>query len=152
IPFVGERTATILAETFGGMDLIASASQEELQSAEEVGEKVAHAIHTFFREPINKELVERLRAERLQFTHAITKREGGVFEGKVFVLTGTLPTLGRNDAKALITEAGGKVTGSVSKKTDFVVAGEDAGSKLDKARSLGVEVIDEARLKEMLGG
>jgi DNA ligase (NAD+) len=124
---------------------------EELQKAEEVGPKVAHSIHQFFAEPRNRELVERLRDAGLQFTHQRIVKQGGAVEGYVFVLTGTLPKLTRDEAKARIESAGGKVTGSVSKKTDFVVAGEEAGSKLDKARALGIPVLDEAGLLEKLG-
>ncbi len=152
IPFVGERTATILAETFGDLDRIARASIEELQTAEEVGPKVAHSIYTYFREPRNKELVERLRAEGLQFRHELPRRKGGPLEGLTFVLTGALPTLTRQQATELIEAAGGKVTGSVSRKTDYVVAGEEAGSKLAKARELGIRIIGEAELKELAGG
>jgi DNA ligase (NAD+) len=151
IPFVGERTAQILAGTFGSLDVIAGADMEELQKAEEVGPKVAHSIHQFFAEPRNRELVERLRDAGLQFTHQRIVKQGGAVEGYVFVLTGTLPKLTRDEAKARIESAGGKVTGSVSKKTDFVVAGEEAGSKLDKARALGIPVLDEAGLLEKLG-
>jgi DNA ligase (NAD+) len=151
IPFVGERTAQFLAEEFGDLDKIATASEEELQQAGEVGPKVSQSIRRFFGEPRNRELVERLRKERFDFTYAVKKKSGGVLAGKTFVLTGTLPTLTREDAKSKIEAAGGKVTGSVSKKTDYVVAGEEAGSKLDKARELGVEVIDEKRLLEMAG-
>jgi DNA ligase (NAD+) len=151
IPFVGERTAQILADTFGDMDEILKADEATLQTAEEVGPKVSHSIASFFREERNRDLVERLRAAGLTFTHQRKQREGGALQGRVFVLTGTLPGLSREEAKARIEEAGGKVTGSVSKKTNFVVAGEDAGSKLDKARELGIEVIDEAKLLEMLG-
>lgn len=151
IPFVGERTAQFLAEEFGDLDKIAAADEDELQKAEEVGPKVAHSIRKFFHEKRNRELVERLRAEGFDFTYAAEKKSGGPLAGKIFVLTGTLPTLTREDAKARIESAGGKVTGSVSRKTDFVVAGEDAGSKLDKARDLGIQVIDEKRLLEMAG-
>ncbi len=151
IPFVGERTAAILAATFGSMEEIMAADQETLESAEEVGPKVAHSICTFFREPRNRELVERLRKEGLVFTHEKAVREGGPLEGKTFVLTGTLPTLKRSEAKALIERSGGKISGSVSKKTDYVVAGAEAGSKLDKAESLGLEIIDEEKLKELAG-
>ncbi len=151
IPFVGERTAQILADTFGGVDVIASAGLDQLQKADEVGPKVAHSIAQFFAEPRNRELVERLREAGLQFTQEIVVKPAGPFDGLTFVLTGTLPTLTRDQAKARIEAAGGKVTGSVSRKTDFVVAGEDAGSKLDKARALGVAVLDEARLLEKLG-
>ena len=151
IPFVGERTGQFLAESFGDLDKIAAATEEELQQADEVGPKVAQSIRRFFDEKRNQELVERLRDEKFDFMHEVKKRKGGALEGKVFVLTGTLPNLTREDAKARIEAAGGKVTGSVSKKTDYVVAGEDAGSKLDKAQALGVEVIDEQRLLEMTG-
>ena len=153
IPFVGERTAQILAETFGSVDAIAAADMKLLQTAEEVGPKVAHSIRQFFDEPRNQQLVEQLRAAGLKFEHQIkVKDKGGPLAGLTFVLTGTLPTLTREDAKARIEAAGGKVTGSVSKKTDFVVAGEEAGSKLDKANALGVAVIDERQLLEKLGG
>jgi len=149
IPFVGERTAQILAETFGSLDAIAEADLDRLQAAEEVGPKVADSIHHFFREPHNRELVERLRNAGLTFTHE-QKRRTGALTGKTFVLTGTLPNLSREDAKARIEAAGGKVSGSVSKKTHFVVAGEEAGSKLAKAQELGVPVIDEGALLDML--
>jgi DNA ligase (NAD+) len=151
IPFVGERTGVLLAEAFGSLDTMAAATVEELQKAEEVGPKVAASIQRFFSESHNHELVERLRTAGLVFTHERKVREGGPLEGKTFVLTGTLPNLSREEAKARIEAAGGKVTGSVSKKTDYVVAGEDAGSKLDKAQSLGIAVVDEAALIGMLG-
>ena len=151
IPFVGERTAVILADTFGSLDEIAGAGMEKLQEAEEVGPKVAHSIRRFFDEPRNRELVERLRHAGLTFTHQKKQRHVGLLEGLVFVLTGTMPIWSREEAKNKIESAGGKVTGSVSKKTNYVVAGADAGSKLDKAVLLEVPVIDEAGLKEMLG-
>lgn len=150
IPFVGERTAQILAETFGSMDAIAQAEEEVLQQAEEVGPKVSESIRRFFHEPRNRELVERLRAAGLTFVHAMREKTGGALMGKTFVITGTLPNLAREEAKARIESAGGKVTGSVSKKTDYVLAGADPGSKLDKANQLGVPVIGEADLLAML--
>jgi DNA ligase (NAD+) len=151
IPFVGERTAQILAETFGSLDEIASADPEKLQEADEVGPKVAASIHDFFAEERNRALVEDLRQAGLTFTHEVRrKREKGPLDGKTFVITGTLPTLKREEAKERVEAAGGKVTGSVSKKTDYLVAGEEAGSKLDKARSLEVPVIDEAALLALL--
>ncbi|HTB17918.1 MAG TPA: NAD-dependent DNA ligase LigA, partial [Bryobacteraceae bacterium] len=150
IPFVGERTAQILAETFGSLDAIAAADEETLQQAEEVGPKVSQSIRQFFHEPRNRELMERLRQAGLTFEHAIKEKVVGKLAGKVFVLTGTLPNLTREDAKQRIEAAGGKVTGSVSKKTDYVVAGEDPGSKLDKANSLGVAVIGEPELLALL--
>jgi DNA ligase (NAD+) len=150
IPFVGERTATILAETFGSLDEIANAGMEDLQAAEEVGPKVAQSIRQFFDEPRNRQLIERLRAHGLQFTQEKKAKAGGVLAGKTLVITGTLPSLSREEAKALIEAAGGKATDSVSKKTSYLVAGEAAGSKLDKARKLGIPVIDEAKLREMV--
>lgn len=150
IRFVGERTALFLAEAFGSMAAVAGASLDELQLAEEVGPKVAESVFQFFREPRNQELVERLRAAGLQFTYASTRPKGGPFEGKTFVLTGTLAHLTRDDAKRLIEAAGGKVIGSVSKKTNYVVAGEDPGSKLAKARELGVLVVDEKQFLELI--
>ena len=150
IPFVGERTAQILAETFGSLDAMIEADEETLQWAEEVGPKVSQSIQKFFHERHNRELVERLRKAGLTFEHAIRKKSGGPLAGKTFVLTGTLPNIARDEAKARIESAGGKVTGSVSKKTDYLVAGADPGSKLDKANSLGVPVISEPELLEML--
>jgi DNA ligase (NAD+) len=150
IRFVGERTAELLAETFGSLDAIAAAGQDELTAAPEVGPKVAESIHRFFREPRNQALVERLREAGLKFEHKVTRKKGGPLEGLTFVLTGTLPSMTREEAKARIEAAGGKVTGSVSQKTSYVVAGEEAGSKLDKARTLNIPVIDQARLLELL--
>ncbi len=151
IPFVGERTAQFLSEEFGDLDKIAAASEDELQKAEEVGPKVAKSIHGFFKESQNRALIERLRQEGFVFTYEKKRKSGGSLAGLTFVLTGTLPTLSREEAKSKIESAGGKVAGSVSRKTDFVVAGEEAGSKLDKARELGIKVIDEAALIEMIG-
>ena len=151
IPFVGERTAQFLAEQFGDLDKIAAADEDELQKAEEVGPKVSHSIHQFFHEKHNQALVKRLHEAGFSFTHAVKKRAGGPLAGMTLVLTGTLPNLTRDDAKQRIEAAGGKVAGSVSKKTSYVVAGEEAGSKLDKARELGVAVIDEAGLLAMIG-
>jgi DNA ligase (NAD+) len=151
IPFVGERTAQILAETFGSLDAIMNADEETLQQAEEVGPKVSESIHRFFHEQRNKKLVEELRKAGLTFEHVIRKKTGGALAGKTLVLTGTLPSLAREEAKARIESAGGKVSGSVSKKTDYVVAGADPGSKLEKAQQLGVAVIDEAGLLALLG-
>jgi DNA ligase (NAD+) len=150
IPFVGERTAQILADTFGSLDAIAEADEETLQQAEEVGPKVSESIRQFFHERRNRELMERLREAGLTFTHAVRKKKAGALTDKIFVLTGTLPNLAREEAKSRIEAAGGKVTGSVSKKTDYVVAGADAGSKLTKANELGVPVISEQDLVAML--
>jgi len=150
IRFVGERTAQLLAEEFGSMDALMSASQEELERVNEVGPRVSQAIREFFDEEKNRQLIEHLRDAGLTFT-AEKRKKSSQLEGLTFVLTGTLPNLSREDAKAKIETAGGRVSGSVSKKTSYVVAGEDAGSKLDKAQELKVPVIDEAKLLELLG-
>jgi DNA ligase (NAD+) len=125
-----------------------NAGFDELQQVNEVGPRVAEAITEYFSEPRNRELVERLRKAGLQF-RGQKKQRGTKLAGKTFVLTGTLPNLSREDAKKLIENEGGKVSGSVSKKTDYVVAGADAGSKLDKARDLKIAVIDEDGLREL---
>ncbi|HTZ57717.1 MAG TPA: NAD-dependent DNA ligase LigA [Acidobacteriaceae bacterium] len=150
IRFVGERTAQLLAEAFGSMDALMQASVEELESVQEVGPRVAEAIQEFFAEQKNRQLVENLRKAGLTFT-AEKKRKSSQLEGLTFVLTGTMADLTREEAKARIEAAGGRVSGSVSRKTSYVVAGEDAGSKLDKARELKVPVIEQAQLLEMLG-
>jgi DNA ligase (NAD+) len=150
VPFVGERTAQILADTFGSIDAIMEADDETLQQAEEVGPKVSHSIRKFFHEPRNRELVKRLREAGLTFNQELRKKSSGALSGKTFVLTGTLPNLTREEAAGKIESAGGKVTGSVSKKTDYVVAGSEAGSKLTKAQELGIPVLSEADLVRML--
>ncbi len=149
IPFVGERTAQLLAEAFGSMDALMEASGEELESVNEVGPKVSEAIRDYFAEPRNRELVEHLRAAGLKFT-AEKKKKSSELEGMTFVLTGTLPTMTREEAKERIEAAGGRVSGSVSKKTSYVVAGDDAGSKLEKAQQLKVAILSEAELLSML--
>ena len=150
IRMVGERTAQFLAEHFGSMDALMNASQVELESVNEVGPRIAESIREFFDEPRNRDLVKRLRDSGLTFTGK--KRERGThLAGKTFVLTGTLLKYSRDEAKKLIEDAGGRVSGSVSKKTDYVVAGSDAGSKLDKAKELGVPVIEEKEMERLLG-
>ncbi len=132
------------------MDALMNASLEELERVNEVGPRVSQAIREFFDEPRNRDLVERLRAAGLTFT-AEKKKRSTQLEGLTFVLTGTLPNLSREDAKSKIEAAGGRVSGSVSKKTNYVVAGEEAGSKLDKAQSLSVPILDEDGLLKLLG-
>jgi DNA ligase (NAD+) len=150
IRFVGERTAQFLAEHFGSMDALMNASEEELQQVNEVGPRIAKSIAEFFQEPKNRELVEQLRQAGLTLK-GNKKQRGTQLAGKTFVLTGTMPRYSRDQAKKLIEDAGGRVSGSVSKKTDYVVAGEDAGSKLEKAKELGVAVIDEKKMEALLG-
>jgi len=150
IRMVGERTAQFLAEHFGSMDALMNAGEEELQEVNEVGPRIAQSIVEFFQEPKNRALVEQLREAGLTLTGK-KKERGTALAGKTFVLTGTLPHLTRDEAKKMIEDAGGRVSGSVSKKTDFVVAGDEAGSKLDKAKELGVKVIGEKEMQELLG-
>jgi DNA ligase (NAD+) len=151
IRFVGERTAQLLAEEFGTIDEIIKATQDELARVNEVGPRVSQAIREFLGEEKNRELIEQLRAAGLVLTAARRERSAEL-TGLTFVITGTLPTLTREEAKEKIENAGGKVSGSVSKKTSYVVAGAEAGSKLDKAQQLGVPVLDEAELLRMLSG
>ncbi len=149
IRFVGERTAQFLAEHFGSIEALERASQEELQDVNEVGPRIAESIVEFFSIAANRKLVERLREAGLTLTGQ-KKQRGTKLAGKTFVLTGTLAHFTRDEAKKMIEDAGGKVTGSVSKKTDYVVAGADAGSKLDKAKELGVAVIDEKEMEKFV--
>jgi DNA ligase (NAD+) len=149
IRMVGERTAQFLAEHFGSMDELASASVEELQNVGEVGPKIAESIAEFFSVTANKDLIDRLRKAKLTFSGE-KKERGTKLAGKTFVLTGTLANYTRDEAKKMIEDAGGRVSGSVSKKTDYVIAGSDAGSKLDKAKELGVAVVDEKELTKLL--
>jgi DNA ligase (NAD+) len=151
IRFVGERTAQFLAEHFGDISALEKAGEEELQQVEEVGPRIAKSIVEFFAEPKNRELVEELRAAGLKLKGK-KKERGTKLAGKTFVLTGTLANHTRDEAKKLIEDAGGKVAGSVSKKTDYVVAGTEAGSKLDKAKELGVTVLDEKGMQDLLSG
>ncbi|MDM0071346.1 NAD-dependent DNA ligase LigA [Variovorax sp. J31P207] len=151
IRHVGESTAKDLAKHFGKLDAIMDASEEQLLEVNDVGPVVATSLRTFFDQPHNREVVEQLRACGVHWEESEpAARAPRPLAGKTFVITGTLPTLGRDEAKDKLEEAGAKVAGSVSKKTDYVVAGAEAGSKLDKARDLGVTVIDEAQMLEIL--
>jgi DNA ligase (NAD+) len=148
---VGESTARDLARHFGTLDAVMAATPGQLLQVPDVGPVVAQSIHDFFAEPHNRAVVEQLRAEGVSWPEGAPAPAALLpLAGKTFVLTGTLPALSRDQAKALLEAAGAKVSGSVSKKTDYVVAGEEAGSKLAKAQTLGVPVIDEARLRELL--
>ncbi len=150
IRHVGERTAQTLADHFSSIDAIQKASVEELQEVEDVGPSVAQSVRDFFQEPRNQNLLEQLRTAGLQFSQKPKARQSGPLDGLAFVLTGALPTLSREEASRLIAANGGRVVSSVSKKTSYVVAGENPGSKLDKAAKLGVPVIDEAGLQRLL--
>ena len=151
IRHVGEATAKDLARHFGRLDDVMNATQEALLAVRDVGPAVASSIQTFFSQPHNREMVQALRAAGVQWQEgAPAPTPTGELAGKTVVLTGTLPTLSRDEAKDLLEAAGAKVAGSVSKKTDFVVAGAEAGSKLEKAQALGVRVLDEAAMLALL--
>ena len=153
IRHVGEATAKELARHFGSLDAIMAATEEQLIGVSDVGPIVAKSLRTFFDQEHNREVVEQLRACGLTWVEGEpAARAPQPLTGKTFVITGTLPTLGRDEAKELLEAAGAKVAGSVSKKTSYVVAGAEAGTKLDKARELGVPVIDENAMKELLNG
>jgi DNA ligase (NAD+) len=147
---VGEVTAKDLARHFGTLDRLLEAGAEELQEAPDVGPIVAESIARFFRERHNRQVIDELRAAGVRWREEAPKAARGPFAGKIVVLTGTLAAMTRDEALERIEARGGRVTGSVSKKTDFVVAGEEAGSKLDKARALGVTVLDEAQFLALL--
>ena len=152
IRHVGERSAKLLSDHFENIDALENASEDDINSVYEIGPTIAKSVTDFFRAKENKKLVERLRKAglRLEIEKKDPSKINKNFEGKTFVLTGTLENLKRDDAKKLIEEAGGKVSGSVSKKTDYVLAGSEAGSKLDKANALGVKVIDEKEFQKMM--
>jgi DNA ligase (NAD+) len=144
---VGKTVAQLLARRFGSMDRLAAATEESINAVPGIGAAIAAAVVAFFAEHRNQSLIRRLHDAGLTMVEPHAVVEGGQLSGKTYVLTGTLPSLSRPEATALIERAGGRVAGSVSKKTDAVVAGADAGSKLEKARSLGVEVISEEELR-----
>jgi DNA ligase (NAD+) len=148
---VGEATAKDLAQHFSSLDKLIAATQDDLQLVRDVGPIVAQSITQFFAEPHNLEVVKKLRAAGVNWPESTGMQQtAGILAGKTLVLTGTLPTLTRDAAKEKIEAAGGKVAGSVSKKTDYVVAGEEAGSKLVKAQELGVAILDEAGFLALL--
>jgi DNA ligase (NAD+) len=151
IRHVGESTARDLARHFGSLDAIMDAGVDQLLEVPDVGPVVAESIHTFFQQPHNREVVEQLRACGVAWPEGAPEaRAPKPLAGKTIVLTGTLPTLSRDEAKDLLEAAGAKVAGSVSRKTDYVIAGAEAGSKLDKAQALGVTVLDEEGLRALL--
>ena len=147
---VGEKAARSLAEAFPDIELLFSASEEQISAIYDFGDISAHYIVNFFAHPQTRVLVDELKSRGVKTTYEVQKR-GNIFEGMTFVLTGTLPTMKRDEASRLIEENGGKVSSSVSAKTSMVLAGEDAGSKLTKAQSLGVRIISEEELLSMLG-
>lgn len=153
IRMVGAQNAAILAGDFGSIETLMGASEADLLRSDGIGTQIAQSVTLFFKQDPNRRMIERLAAAGVTMTAPLREREPlGIFAGKTLVLTGTLPTLTREDAAALIAAAGGKVSGAVSKKTDYVVAGDEAGSKLVKAEQLGIAVIDESDLRALLDG
>jgi DNA ligase (NAD+) len=151
IRYVGGQNAALLAGDFGSLDALAAATREELEATEGVGPQIAESVAFFFAQAPNRAVIERLRERGLDLTAPLRpKKPEGKLAGKTFVLTGTLPSLTRDEASALVTEAGGKVSSAVSKKTDYVIAGDEAGTKLAKAQSLGIAILDEAGLRDLL--
>jgi DNA ligase (NAD+) len=155
IRHVGERAAMLLARAFGSMDRLCAASEQELQAVPDIGPTVAAAVRAWFEEPRNRELIERLRKAGVNLTShtpAAAPPEAQPLAGQTFVLTGTLSTMTREEATEAIERLGGRVSGSVSRKTRYVVTGEEPGSKLEKARALGVETLDEAAFRQLIMG
>jgi DNA ligase (NAD+) len=150
IPNVGKSAAKELISHFGSVEALMNADIPELTAVADVGEITASSIQNYFKQDANRQVIERLKQCGVNMEMGESKQASDIFAGKTFVITGTLPSMGRSEAAALIESNGGKVTGSVSKKTDYLLAGEAAGSKLDKANALGIPVIDEPTLFEML--
>jgi DNA ligase (NAD+) len=150
IRHVGERLAELLAQRFRTLDALMNASEEELLQVEEVGPTVAQSIISFFQDERNREMIRKLREAGVQIIEEVSLQKAGALAGKTFVFTGTLKTLTRGQAEALVKAAGGRVSSSVSRKTDYVVAGEEPGSKLQKARELGVTVLSEEEFRKLI--
>jgi DNA ligase (NAD+) len=150
IRHVGAESAKLLARSFGHFDALATATLEEIEALHGVGHTMAESVRAWLDAPAMRDLMQRLRTSGLRLDEPRAADADGAFKGMKIVLTGTLPTLSRPEATELVENAGGKVTSSVSKATDLVVAGEEAGSKLEKARQLGIPVIDEAELLRRL--
>lgn len=149
IRLIGSRAAKLIAERFGTIDSVAEANAEQIAEIPDIGEKMAGSVEHYFSESASIELIEHLRKCGVDMTYEAVEK-GGIFSGKTFVITGTLPGMKRSEAKKLIEDNGGKVSSSVSKKTDYLLAGDEAGSKLDKANKLGINVISEEDLEKML--
>ncbi|MEG2381795.1 MAG: helix-hairpin-helix domain-containing protein, partial [Oscillospiraceae bacterium] len=149
IRLIGSRAGQLLAEKFGSIEKILLAEVEDISSIDDIGEKMAASLVHYFKEPQSIKIIEKLEKADVKLTYE-SHKSSDFLEGKTFVVTGTLPTLKRAEAKKIIEDNGGKVSGSVSKKTDFLLAGEEAGSKLDKAQSLGVNIISEEELLKII--
>jgi len=151
IRHVGQTVAEVLARQFGSLDAIMNASEEEIADVRGIGDIIAQAVRHYLDDPSAKALVRKLEARGLTLTEPRRAAADGALRGLTVVITGTLPTLSRTQATAMVEEAGGRVTSGVSKATSFVLAGTDPGGKLDKARALGIEIIDEAELLARIG-
>jgi DNA ligase (NAD+) len=152
IRFVGERTAQLLATHFGSLEAIRDASEEQLTEVGEVGPKVAASISEFFSEKVNRDLIKRLRDAGLKPKEERQKLKDKLLEGKTFLFTGSLERCSREQAGAEVAEHAGKVTSTVTKKTDYVVVGAEPGSKFDRAKELGVTILDESEFEKLLEG
>jgi DNA ligase (NAD+) len=151
IRYVGAEVARTLADAFGSMERIEKATKEELQSTYEIGPRIAESVERFFRHKRNKSVIDKLKEAGVSLeVNEREKHERGTFAGKTFVLTGTMSTLTREEAKAIIEDNGGKVSSTVSKKTDYVVVGADPGSKYDKAKSLGIRILNEDEFAKLI--
>jgi len=150
IRFVGERVAHLLAVRFGSMEALAAASREEISQIHGIGPQIAQSVTTFFAEPRNREIIGRLRQAGVAMVEKDVPSGRRLLAGKTFVLTGTLASMSRDAAKEAIHRLGGQVTGTVSKKTSYVVVGENPGSKAEDAKRLGVETLDESQFLELL--
>lgn len=151
IPLVGSRAAALLAQRFGHIDAVMKAAQEDFTAIPEIGEKIAQSVAAFFKQEQTRDLIKRLKAAGVRLTAEIKPQVDAPLAGLTFVLTGTLPHYTREQATGIIESLGGKVTGSVSKKTNYVIAGDNPGSKLDKAQQLGIKIIDEAEFERLTG-
>jgi len=149
IRHVGQRVAQVLAQTYGNMDTLAKASYEDLEATDEIGPRIAESIREFFGEKHNKKELCKLKQRKLVMTGE-KQAGGGDLAGKQFVLTGTLESMTRDEAKRKIVEAGGRVTSSVSARTDYVVAGTDPGSKLTQAKKLSIAILNEVDFKKLI--
>jgi DNA ligase (NAD+) len=151
IRHVGSEAAALLARNFGTLDAIAKAGADEVEAVHGIGPTIAASVYEYFHDARMLELIEKLRASGVTFIEPTRSNSGNALKGLTVVITGTLPSLSRPEAKAMIQDAGGRVTDSVSKATSLLIVGAEAGSKLDKATQLGIKVIDEAELLRMLG-
>ncbi|MCA1852567.1 MAG: hypothetical protein LC647_09290 [Beggiatoa sp.] len=150
IRHVGSKVARDIADHFGSLDAIERASMDDIDEIEGIGETVARSVHEFFKQPRNRKVLEKLRRAGLRTQEERRARKGGPLEGKTFVLTGSLSSMTRDEAKVAIEQSGGKVTESVSKKNSYVVVGENPGSKLEKAQKLGVPTVEEKEFLKLL--